>query len=232
MVLPDSSRISRVPPYSGTKHTETKIFQVRDFHPLWSPFPVAFPYISVFSKLRERSSALSCSALQPHRCNGAALHNGSLGSSHFARRYSGNLIRFLFLQVLRWFSSLGVASYAYFIQRMMTGIHTRRVTPFGNPRIKGCLLLPEAYRSLPRPSSPDGSKASTVDPYSLDHIISNPFPNTCQRTLARNIVAAPVQNRFGLRATGSHTTGPGEPHDVSSAARPPKHRGAFRSGPD
>ena len=45
-----------------------------------------------------------------------------------------------------------------------------RVTPFGNPGITGCLLLPLAFRSLPRPSSPDSSKASSVDPYSLDHI--------------------------------------------------------------
>ena len=29
-----------------------------------------------------------------------------------------------------------------------------RVVPFGNPRIKGYLLLPAAYRSLSRPSSP------------------------------------------------------------------------------
>ena len=56
------------------------------------------------------------------------------------------------------------------------GHQNRRVTPFGHPRIKGCLLLPEAFRSLPRPSSPDSSKASTMDPYSLDHIILNPFP--------------------------------------------------------
>ena len=28
------------------------------------------------------------------------------------------------------------------------------VPPFGNPRVKGCLLLTVAYRSLPRPSSP------------------------------------------------------------------------------
>jgi hypothetical protein len=33
----------------------------------------------------------------------------------------------------------------------------RRVAPFGHPRIKGCLRLPEDFRSLPRPSSPDGS---------------------------------------------------------------------------
>jgi hypothetical protein len=37
------------------------------------------------------------------------------------------------------------------------------------------LLLPGAFRSLPRPSSPGSSKASTVDPCSLDHITSSPF---------------------------------------------------------
>jgi hypothetical protein len=36
-----------------------------------------------------------------------------LGSSRFARRYSGNRIFFLFLQVLRCFSSLGVPSRRY-----------------------------------------------------------------------------------------------------------------------
>ena len=50
-----------------------------------------------------------------------------------------------------------------------------RVTPFGNLRITGCLLLPAAFRSLPRPSSSDSSKASTIDPYSLDHISFSPF---------------------------------------------------------
>ena len=36
-----------------------------------------------------------------------------------------------------------------------------RVSPFGNLRIKGCLHLPTAYRSMPRPSSPLVAKAST-----------------------------------------------------------------------
>ena len=40
----------------------------------------------------------------------------------------------------------------------------QRVAPFGNPRIEACLPLPEAYRSLPRPSSSFGAKASTVRP--------------------------------------------------------------------
>ena len=38
------------------------------------------------------------------------------------------------------------------------------VVPFGNPRIKGYLLLPAAYRSLSRPSSPPRAKASTRRP--------------------------------------------------------------------
>ena len=36
------------------------------------------------------------------------------------------------------------------------------VGPFGNPRIDSCLHFPEAYRSLPRPSSASYAKASPV----------------------------------------------------------------------
>ena len=39
---------------------------------------------------------------------------------------------------------------------------TCRVAPFGYLRIKTCLQFPEAFRSLPRPSSPPEAKASTV----------------------------------------------------------------------
>ena len=44
------------------------------------------------------------------------------------------------------------------------------VAPFGNPRIKGCLHLPEAYRRLPRPSSTSSTKAFTVRSYFLSRI--------------------------------------------------------------
>ena len=37
-----------------------------------------------------------------------------------------------------------------------------RVAPFGHPGINACVQLPQAYRSLPRPSSPLCAKASTV----------------------------------------------------------------------
>ena len=56
--------------------------------------------------------------------------------------------------------------------REMIGLATDRVAPFGHPGITACLQLPQAYRSLPRPSSPPCAKASTVRPYALDLIIS------------------------------------------------------------
>ena len=44
---------------------------------------------------------------------------------------------------------------------------TNWVVPFGNPRIKGHLHLPAAYRSLSRPSSPPRAKASAMRPFLL-----------------------------------------------------------------
>ena len=48
------------------------------------------------------------------------------------------------------------------------GPPARRVAPFGNPRIKGYLLLPVAFRSLSRLSSALSAKASTLRSYLLD----------------------------------------------------------------
>ena len=56
------------------------------------------------------------------------------------------------------------ASSGLCVHPRMTGHDPCRVSPFGNLRIKACLRLPEAYRSLPRPSSPLCAKASTVHP--------------------------------------------------------------------
>ena len=56
-----------------------------------------------------------------------------------------------------------------------------RVAPFGNLRIKGYLHLPEAYRSLSRPSSPLRAKASAMRPYlliSYYSIIDNNYSDT------------------------------------------------------
>ncbi len=56
----------------------------------------------------------------------------------------------------------GCASAAYSFQHQMPPHDGRRVAPFGHPRISACLRLPRAFRSSPRPSSPQRAKASTV----------------------------------------------------------------------
>ena len=71
-------------------------------------------------------------------------------------------ILFLFLRLLRCFTSPGVARTGLCIQPVAAGYYPGQVIPFGNPRIKACLPLPVAYRSLLRPSSPAGTKASIM----------------------------------------------------------------------
>ena len=93
----------------------------------------------------------------------------SLGSFPFARRYSGNRVFFLFLRVLRCFSSPGSLPYVMDWRMDDRGLLCR-VSPFRNLRIKGYLLLPEAYRSLSRLSSALSAKASTLRSSSLNHV--------------------------------------------------------------
>ncbi len=61
--------------------------------------------------------------------------------------------------------------FPWFAPFRVTVIAHRRVAPFGHPRIAGCVLLPLAYRSLPRPSSPSCAQASPTCFRSLDHKI-------------------------------------------------------------
>ena len=86
-----------------------------------------------------------------------------LGSFPFARRYLGNRFFFLFLRVLRCFSSLGLPSYSYVFTIRYMGF-PMCVPTFGNLRITGYVRLPEAYRSLSRPSSAPDAKAFTMRP--------------------------------------------------------------------
>ena len=94
-------------------------------------------------------------------------HSG-LGSFPFARRYSGNRFFFLFLRLLRCFSSPGSLCIAMYSLYSDWGLLSQ-VSPFGNLRVDGYLLLTAAYRSLSRPSSALSAKASSLRPYQLDH---------------------------------------------------------------
>ena len=58
------------------------------------------------------------------------------------------------------------------IQLSMTVLTYSRVPPFGHLRLIARFQLIEAFRRIPRPSSPLTAKASTVCASLLDHIIS------------------------------------------------------------
>ena len=90
MVLADSHRISPVPRYSGY-YQVLNLFHLQDCHLLWSFFPEVFYY----------KFKVHVVVLQPQNCR----NNLGLGSSPFARHYLGNHYYFLFLGLLRCFSS-------------------------------------------------------------------------------------------------------------------------------
>ena len=144
MVPPTSHKVSRVSWYSGS-----------------CLLPVAFPY-GAFTlsgrSFQDRSGNESAHMMQS--VTPGCTHPG-LGSFHFARRYSGNRCFFLFLRVLRCFSSPGSLPYVM-DWRMDDWSLSSRVSPFRYLRINGYLLLPEAFRSLSRLSSALSAKASTL----------------------------------------------------------------------
>ena len=129
--------------------------RLRGFHPLRLAFPKPFRWLPGYIM----------QSITP-RCT----HPG-LGSSGFARRYSRNRVFFLFLRLLRCFSSPGSLPYVM-DWRMDDGGLLRRVSPFRNPWITGYLLLPMAFRSLSRLSSALSAKASTLRSSSLNQAFS------------------------------------------------------------
>ena len=136
VVHPASHRVPRVPWYSG-------------FQPVLQPF--VYEGVTLFAR-PSHAVPLGCFpfvlVLNPESPKAFGL-----GSSRFARRYWGNRVFFLFLRVLRCFSSPGCLPHAYFVQHGITGYYSSRVFPFGYLRFFVCLRLLVAFRSLPRPSS-------------------------------------------------------------------------------
>ena len=94
-----------------------------------------------------------------------------LGSFPFARRYSENRLFFLFLRLLRCFSSPGSPCMAMYSPCSDRGLLCR-VSPFRHPRVNGHLHLSVAFRSLSRLSSALSAKASALRSYMLDHLFS------------------------------------------------------------
>ena len=107
---------------------------VRACHPLWGGFPAA--------------------SGRPARAAGLVpVRSPLLGESRLMSFPPGT----------EMFQFPGFASGRPWIRRRMPR-HARRVPPFGDPGIKARSRLPRACRSVPRPSSPLGAKASTGCP--------------------------------------------------------------------
>ena len=150
MVHPSSLRIPRVRRYFG-------------FCLLTSRF--AYVILTLFdapSHVLRLRSMIRFAVLNPSH-----IATAGLASSAFARRYLQNRFFFLFLWVLRCFSSPGsphipidsVCDSRFFIACVPT---------FGNLRIEAYMQLPAAYRSLSRPSSAPNAKAFSICSCSLE----------------------------------------------------------------
>ena len=126
--------------------------------------PRPFRYVPVFFQL---SGSSPCGPTTPFKWFGLLPFRSPL-------LWESLLISFP--ELLRWFTSLSLALPDYFIHPPQCTDRSVRVTPFGNPGINGYVLLPPAFRSLSRPSSPRSSQASTINLFSLDHIIFSSVP--------------------------------------------------------
>ncbi len=103
-----------------------------------------------------------------------------LGSSSFARHYSRNHYYFLFLRVLRCFTSPRSPHMPYIFRH---GSPPSQMAGFPHSDTLGSTpvyRLPEAYRRFPRPSSAPDAKASTM----RSHTLTQP-PNGASKMCAR-----------------------------------------------
>jgi hypothetical protein len=168
VVLADSHEISRAPCYSGNTQRRQQDFTYRTITDYGGPFQILRLPCCFLTSLPD--SGLEQMLPQPHTRNARRLsHAHGLASSPFAHHYSGNHSCFLFLRVLRCFTSPRYHQPPYTFRRRQHPITGARFPHSETPgSTLGC-QLPGAYRRLPRPSSAPDAKASTVCPQKLEH---------------------------------------------------------------
>ena len=163
MVLADSHRLSRIRCYSGTRIGVCAVFAYGALTHCGVSFQDTSANWQICNSV-EDLTLLPFGPTTPGLQRRQAWHRLGLGSSRFARRYSGSRCCFPFLGLLRCFSSPGSLGRPYVFRPAwypMTG------TRFPYSDIHGSELdrqLTVAFRSRPRPSSVVGAKAFTVGP--------------------------------------------------------------------
>ena len=168
MVDPDSDRVSRAPPYSGTAS--------------WSPAHSAYAPLTRFGRPFQTVPLCADFLKTPRGIPTRPFNPACLRFGLFRVRSPllAESLLISFPALLRWFTSRSIAPPRCLPLRARCTPLSVRVTPFGYPRISGCLLLPAAFRGLPRPSSPSSSSRHppqtsfrlTISPFSLPSLLS------------------------------------------------------------
>src|SRR5262249_9529660 len=153
MVLVDSRGISRVPRYSGTRR-EPIVCRLPGCHRLWPIVPDRSTSRLVADSLALKPDGPFNPVVQARRFGLFRVRSPLLAESLlFSLPVGTEMVHFPTLSSLR-----------LWIQRRILRDEPKGVSPFGDPRVKACLQLTGAYRSLPRPSSTPGLKVFTVRP--------------------------------------------------------------------
>src|ERR671911_2057750 len=147
MVLVDSRGISRVPRYSGTRH-ESAGCRLRGCHPLWPIVPDRSTNLLIGNSL-----VLHQTGPTTPPCK----HDG-LGYVRVRSPLLAESLLFSFPPGTEMVHFPGLSSHSLWIQPGILRYYPEWVAPFGYPRVKACLRLTEAFRSLPRPSSTPSAK--------------------------------------------------------------------------
>ena len=116
----------------GTQDTAShlQLFRLQGYHLLRPAFPCLFSYNR---KWYSRSPATP-----------VVLTTG-LGSSPFARHYSGNLLLISSPPGTEMFHFPGSRLLSLCVQLRMIGFYPYQVSPFGNPRINACSAAPRGF---------------------------------------------------------------------------------------
>ena len=159
MVVVDSRRVPRVPRYSGACH-EPHHFRLRGYHPLWPVFPDDSANGSVCNFLALNRAGPTTPA-DPKTCRFGLFRVRS-------PLLTESLICFLFLRVLRWFTSPSSLLPTYEFSReilhfLRSGFPHSEIpgsTPVcGSPRL---IAADHVLRRLPSPRHPPCALSSLI----------------------------------------------------------------------
>jgi hypothetical protein len=154
MVLPNSHKAPRTPCYSGAHQASYPGFRVRGCHALWPPVRRVVPLAIRFVCSPKGLSPPPRESHDPQWTTPTGLASTRFRLFPFR---SPLLRESLLLSVPPGTEMVhfpGSASSRLCVHRKDHTGSLCGVPPFGHRRITGCVLLPVAYRSLPRPSSP------------------------------------------------------------------------------